>query len=449
MHLRIIPVSTRCLSESWLARLITGGGKAAIIQAGGMLLTFAVNILLARTAGVDGYGVYSFVLALASFAAVCGRLGLDTAVIRFVPQYVATCDWAALKGLLKSSILLVTLVSLLSAIVVGAIVFLMRRWSVEESGLIALALILLVPGLALTQLTQGLLRGFYWTGRAMVGDNIIRPLLLALFVIIGWRVYVPTMPATGLLLSLASATCLSAVITWTWVQKAGNRLIPPNTRTIYANYRWLKVALPLFGLGALNVVLARADVVLVGVLSSAREVGYYAVAARVAVLISFVLGALNVIVAPMISDMYASSRHQEMRNLLNITVRVGSLGGIAVAVTFLFLGDWLLNWFGVGFEAGWKPLMVLSLGQIINVAYGPVGYLLAMTGSHREAFWILVQGAVLNVVVGIAGVLLWGAVGAALATSLAMIWWNVAMSRHVGKRFGFWIIPFYGIRDNR
>lgn len=435
--------------DGWLARLITGGGKAAAVQAAGMLLTFAVNILLARAAGVEGYGTYSFVLALASFAAVCGRLGMDTAVLRFVPEYTTARNWAALKGLLKSSAGLVTAASVLGALVVSGIVILMGRWSAEDCGLMALALLFLVPALAFTSLTQGLLRGFYWAGRAMLGDNIIRPVLLALGVAAGWRLYTSVMPATTLLLLAAGACCVAVAVAWAWVRQAERQLVPPDTAAAYSNRKWLGVAMPLFAIGALNVTLARADVVLVGALSNAREVGYYAVAARIAVLVSFGLGALNVIVAPMISELYASSRYQEMRRLLNIVIRLGSLAGVAVAILFVFLGGWLLNWFGVGFEDGWRPLVLLTLGQVVNVAFGPVGYLLAMTGSHRQAFWILAQGAVLNVVVGIVGVLLWGAVGAALATSLAMTWWNVAMAWHASKRFGFSIIPFYGVRGNQ
>jgi len=90
-YLGLLSLSAWRQHHGWLGRLISGGGKAAAVQAGGMMLTFAVNILLARAAGVEGYGTYSFVLALASFAAVCGRLG-------WTPRYFGLCPNIRLHG---------------------------------------------------------------------------------------------------------------------------------------------------------------------------------------------------------------------------------------------------------------------------------------------------------------------------------------------------------------
>jgi O-antigen/teichoic acid export membrane protein len=89
--------------------------------------------------------------------------------------------------------------------------------------------------------------------------------------------------------------------------------------------------------------------------------------------------------------------------------------------------------------------LILLAGQIVNVSVGPVGYFLAMTGSHRAAFWILLVGAGLEVAVALVAIPLWGALGAAWAASLALAGWNLAMVGYLHRRHGFWILPFYGI----
>ena len=40
----------------------------------------------------------------------------------------------------------------------------------------------------------------------------------------------------------------------------------------------------------------------------------------------------------------------------------------------------ILSLFGQDFQAGWSVLVILSLGNLINVGVGPVGYMLTMTG---------------------------------------------------------------------
>jgi len=118
----------------------------------------------------------------------------------------------------------------LGALVVSGILILMGRWSAEECGLMALALLFLVPALAFTSLTQGLLRGFYWAGRAMLGDNIIRPVLLALCVAAGWELSTSAMPATTLLLLATGACCVAVAVAWAWVRQAETSARSPRYR---------------------------------------------------------------------------------------------------------------------------------------------------------------------------------------------------------------------------
>ncbi|MHB1544406.1 MAG: oligosaccharide flippase family protein [Gammaproteobacteria bacterium] len=433
-------------SEEWRGRLFAGGIKAIGIQLVGMMLTFAVNVLMARAAGLQGYGMYSFVITCASFAAVAGRLGIDTAVVKFVPECLATGNWSDLRGLLRASIGLVMAASVIAALAIAAILILTQRWSTESSPWMVSAIILLVLAVSYGSLAQGFLRGLGWIGRSLLGGSIIRPLLLALLVAIGWGWYTAVLPAQVMLLLAAGAWCLSVVVSWFWVFQSSRQRIPEQTPATYAVRKWVGVALPLLGIGALNMTLTRADILLVGALANDREVGYYAAASRITNLISFGLAALNTVAAPLIAELYAASRLREMHHLINLVIRIGSFAGVIVVVILFFLGHWILAQFGSGFEEGWAPLMILAVGQIVNIAVGPVGYILAMTGSDRKAFWILLEGAVLNVLVGGICVAQWGAIGAAVATSLAMIFWNVAMVKHIGQRFGFWILPFYGIR---
>ena len=79
---------------------------------------------------------------------------------------------------------------------------------------------------------------------------------------------------------------------------------------------------------------------------------------------------------------------------------------------------------------------MLGVGQVVNAAAGPVGYLLNMTGHQDENARILAWVVGLNLVLAAPAIYLWGALGAALATSLMTVaknlWTWFAVRRHLG-----------------
>lgn len=48
------------------------------------ILTFALNVVVARALGAEGAGLFFLALTVVTIAAILGQLGLDAAVVRFV-----------------------------------------------------------------------------------------------------------------------------------------------------------------------------------------------------------------------------------------------------------------------------------------------------------------------------------------------------------------------------
>jgi O-antigen/teichoic acid export membrane protein len=62
-----------------------------------------------------------------------------------------------------------------------------------------------------------------------------------------------------------------------------------------------------------------------------------------------------------------------------------------------------------------------------------VGYLLNMTGHHRVSARVYGVAALVNVAANVAGIWLFGLPGAALATMLSVVLWNVWLHRLVSR----------------
>ena len=69
---------------------------------------------------------------------------------------------------------------------------------------------------------------------------------------------------------------------------------------------------------------------------------------------------------------------------------------------------------------------LLLVGQLVNVLSGSVGMLLSMTGRHYFASLMVTACALLNVLLNYLLIPRFGMTGAALATVVTMILWNVA-----------------------
>jgi O-antigen/teichoic acid export membrane protein len=99
--------------------------------------------------------------------------------------------------------------------------------------------------------------------------------------------------------------------------------------------------------------------------------------------------------------------------------------GIPLFLGIMFFGKFLLSIFGEGFEHSLSVLRILCFGQIINALCGPVMYLLNMTGNEKKARNTMIYAAIINISANILLIPIFGLKGAAWATSITMILWNI------------------------
>jgi O-antigen/teichoic acid export membrane protein len=429
--------------RSWQDRLSNGGIRVLGLRGTGLALALGLNILLARLLGLPRYGEYVFLTVLAAFAAVPARAGMDVAVMRFLPEYRAAGTGRLARRLMTRSNALVGALGLALALLVlaGLALFPARR---VTAGSLAW-LLALVPLTALSSLNQGILQGLGQPARALWAEYLVRPLAAAAVLLVLLGLHPASLTVGQGLSAVTLGVGCGVLVQWLLIRRAAAGLPVEAGEPAIPWRTWLGVAWPLLGVGLLNMMSTRSDLLLLGALGNRSSEGYYQPAVRLAGFVSFGLTALNGVVAPLIAELYTQKRLPELRGVVNRTIRWGSAFGISVALVLWLGGRFVLHLFGPGFGAGRGPLAILLLGQVVNVSVGPVGYFLAMTGSHRAAFWILCLGAALEVATALLAIPLWGALGAALAASLALAGWNLAMVVYLRRRHGWWILPFYGI----
>jgi O-antigen/teichoic acid export membrane protein len=222
------------------------------------------------------------------------------------------------------------------------------------------------------------------------------------------------------------------------------RTLPPSSAPSTQPIGWrslLATAMPMYGSAIADVVMTFSDVLILGLFVTATDVGIYTAAARTALLTRFLLLANSAVAAPRFAALHAAQDHAGLAKLALRSTLLTTVASVPLLLMFLLFPEKILSLFGPQFEAGAQVLMVLTLGQFVNAATGPVGYLLNMSGYHRIEGRIAVVGALMTVGLCFALIPLWGILGAAAANAIATAGCNLLRVYFAQTLLGILMLP--------
>jgi O-antigen/teichoic acid export membrane protein len=429
---------SRSVSSLFRSSLARGASVVLLSRIGGVIAGYGAQIALARWAGPTAYGTYSLAFAWAAIGAVVTTLGLPQALVRLVPEYTVSERWDRLRGLLRFSLRLIAVLSLGTAVLVSLGVVLVEGGVpllASPSGAVLVAAWTLLPALAFMRLSTELCRAQRRMAVAYLPPRVARPLI-----VIGGVAAIAFGTAYPL-----SGTMLVGVVTVSLVAVAGGQLaaarrfLPLPARSVRPSddrAAWMHLALPLALVSGMATLLLQTDLIVVGAFLDVDSVGHYRVALHLAAGVSYILSAANAVGAPRFAGLHASGDTQALQHLVRRLVTWISVPTIVAYGTLLACAPFLLDLFGPTFREAYVPLLILATGHLFSGLTGPVDALLHMTGHHTSAAWVYGSVTVCNVGLSAAGLYLFGLVGAAAATALCMIAWNVALHALVRRRLG-------------
>jgi len=138
------------------------------------------------------------------------------------------------------------------------------------------------------------------------------------------------------------------------------------------------------------------------------------------------LAAVNVIFAPMISEMYGKGQLDRLEVVFKLVTKWIFLTSFPIFLLIVVFSEPILYLFGAEFSAGAPALRILSAGYLIDASVGSVGFLLTMTGRPNV-------NLINSIVLGIANLALivfltprYGMLGTAVAVGAATAIINLA-----------------------
>lgn len=415
------------------------------------LLTFAIRVLsagllylsqiaMARWMGTFDYGIYVFVWTWVMILGGLAHGGLNVAMIRLIPQHREHGEFDLVRGLLRYGRLFAfassTMIAVLAALTLWAFQDLLSSYYVLP---LFIALVC-VPMFTLSDIQDGIGRANAWMLAGLVPPYVLRPLLLLITMAIAHGFGVQTTAVTAAAAAIL-ATWLSALVQFAAIQREVARTFPVGPRRVDLAL-WTRTALPLLVIGGCEMLLQNTDVLIVSAYLSPSDVAIYFAAAKTMALIMFVHYAVGSASANRFAAHSARGDHDALARDVRDAVHLTFWPSLLLGGIILLCGEFLLSLFGPEFVAGYPVMMILVVGFLARSAMGPSEFLLNMAGQQVACASIFAASAVLNIVLNVLLVPVYGLPGAAISTATAITFAaaaNCAVARYkLGLAIGIW-----------
>jgi O-antigen/teichoic acid export membrane protein len=430
--------------ENLNQKIIRGALGAGAIKISSLGFSLILSVVLARTLGPSEFGLYSFIFAIVSILVIPAQMGLPNLVVRETACSLQEKNFARIRGIWRWSTI-VALISCTTIAILGvglAIIFTnvipTFNTPVFYWGLV------LMPLIALGTIRGAALRGLGVVAIGLLPEFIILPCAFVSLITFSIFILNESLDASKAM-SLHVIAATISFFAGGWLLHRFRPLdIKTERRIEYLSQNWKRSTLSLALIAGAGMITRYTDIIMLGIIKHETEVGIYRIAAQWTNFINFGLIIINFVTPPYFARLYTARDTKGLQNLSSRTARVSLALALPPFILFTVLGKYLISMLvGSGYELSYYPMLILATGQLINSATGSVAMILSMTGHEKESAKIMVISVVLNVILNISLIPIFGASGAAAATTITLSAQVICLCTVLYKKTGIISLPIW------
>jgi O-antigen/teichoic acid export membrane protein len=395
-----------------MAELLRSGIGAGSVRLGSIGFALLLSVMLARGLGPVQFGEYAFVTTLIYVLSLPIGHALMQLVTRETALAVHIGDGARLAGLM--------------------------RWGRQRVGVFTAAVVVLIsivalPFIGAIALRAGVLAGLKRVVAAQIAELLVRPVTQLTLVSVALVAGMLNGSVAAIAYTLAAIAGFAMV---TLLGRQTRQALPGGAALPKTDSRWSHAWLPFVLLSAAGALNAQLGVLMLGWLASSDQVGAMQIAEQGSRLVALSLTIVNMVIGPYVVRAWQNDDLDQLQALSRRSARLALLASLPVALPLVLLAGPIVRLtFGADYVAlAAVPLVILAGAQLVNVAFGSVGLLLTMSGHEHDALFGLAAGLVLNAVAAALLIPPYGATGAAAASALGLVAWNMLLAIRVYRR---------------
>lgn len=178
------------------------------------------------------------------------------------------------------------------------------------------------------------------------------------------------------------------------------------------------------------------NVILLGKFKDFETVAYFDTAARVASLTAMGVMAVNVVVAPKLAEEFSRNNKVGLKKIYRSAIRLMVVLSTPAVLFLLFFGEFTMGLFGQEYKTAKTALLILVVAQFLVTFLGISGTYMNMTGKQRVLHQILLVAFFVNVALNFLLIPIYGMNGAAMATGISIVGWNLFTQIYIYKKDG-------------
>jgi len=418
---------------STFLKLVKGSFFVFGCRLAGAVLVFLTQVLLARWMGATELGIYVVCFSWGILLSIFTGLGYPAASLPVIGKGLAQEDWNYIRGFIKQGRKIVSGVGLAAGGLGLALALILDAREVIPTGYVMPFIIamLSVPVFSILRLNLRIAHAMSWFKLAFLPNAALRPLAFILIVYAAWQAGIQITSSIAMLLQLM-ALCLITIGQFAILKPLLNRELK-QVQPKYESRVWLRTAAPLLLITLFTQFFPELSVVLVGSMLPADEVAVFNASFRTSLFIAFGLNAVNAIIIPRVSTLYAAGDREGLQQLVMISTHLKFWSALFAVLILALFGDYVLVLFGEEFVMGYEALMILALSQLVLAAVGPVDVLLSVTGFQNKCLQAFALALVATITLNLLLVPKYGITGAAIAVLLVVAFWAIWLHKLVKR----------------
>jgi O-antigen/teichoic acid export membrane protein len=401
-----------------------GARTSFLLRNAGIFLKFCYTLILTRFLGADLFGLYALGYAFYRILAKISTVGIDNALLKYVPAYSNESRRRDLKGVLVSAFIITSGVSIVVSFITLAAAPYLATVVFANSDLeyVFKVFALCIPLMAIVVFCSAAFQA-----RKMVALSVSLREVLHVFiaVILSLPILYLRFSLKGILICFLISLMFTMIISLYFFKNKFSEYLRQELRYTSTYRNLLSFSLPVFLVGFSYILMMQTDRIMIGYFLDSKDVGIYVVAARMALLLNLVAASFQTIFVPYISELYNKNQLDILSKVIKVINKWTFVFSVIVWAFFVLFSGELLSIFGREFVAGAIPFVVLSSTLLLVGVTGSNAYILQMTGKQVVECLNSLVSVVGNVVLNVILIPRYGIVGSAVATGASLVFMNV------------------------
>lgn len=397
---------------------------------------YALLVLVSRALSTAEYGRYAFAASVALAGAALGVRGTDQLLVQQAPRLVV--GRSKFLADLQHFVQRRTTVGVAIAVPLGMALVAVQSRDVGPADYLLPALLVgaLIATGAYATVENAWLSAHQ---RPLLADAItlLGTAVLTLVAFAGVRYGFGRESGTAALLAQVVGTVGGLVAVY-YVNTALRAPVASNGAGPLQVRHWTRVGKSFLQMAVCQAASGRSIVIALGLALDAEEFALVFAAWKISQLLEVPQMAVGSWAAPRFAG---DPDHERLQSLLTLLARFLAGIGLTAGLALLVVREPVLGFFGSDFAEASTALMIMVIGRVVVLQFGPVPYLLGAMGSHRVMLRIEVVLAVVGLPAATAAAWGFGVTGAAVGIALTSVVRTVAMWWALGRHHSLWGLP--------